>query len=84
MTQAAQKTRVLVVEDNEDVRQVIKVYLSSRGFEVIEAADGLAGLERAAERPDLILLDVLLPKIDGIEVLRRLRATPGGSGITVV
>jgi CheY-like chemotaxis protein/curved DNA-binding protein CbpA len=84
MTQTAPRTRVLVVEDNEDVRQVIAVYLGAQGCEVIEAADGLMGLERAAERPDLILLDVLLPKIDGVELLRRLRATPDGKKIPVV
>jgi CheY-like chemotaxis protein len=84
MTQAGHQPRVLVVEDNEDVRQVITVYLGSHGFEVIEAVDGLAGLERVAEKPDLILLDVLLPRIDGIELLRRLRTTPDGQGIPVV
>jgi CheY-like chemotaxis protein/curved DNA-binding protein CbpA len=84
MTQQTPGNRVLVVEDNEDIRQVVATFLRSHGFEVIEAADGLAGLECAARSPGLILLDVLLPKLDGIEVLKRLRADPFGSGVPVI
>jgi len=66
-----------VVEDNEDVRNVVVVYLRSRGFEVNEAVDGQRGLSEALRlRPDLILLDVLLPRMDGIEVLKSLRGNP--------
>jgi DNA-binding response OmpR family regulator len=68
--------RVLVVDDEPMVRDVLARYLSQDGFEVIEAADGRAALERAAERPpDLVVLDLMLPEIDGYEVLRHLRAS---------
>ncbi len=82
--QASQQPRVLVVEDNDDLRRVVTTYLGSHGIEILQAADGLSGLERAAEKPDLILLDVLLPKLDGIEFLKRLRASPEGQRIPVV
>ncbi|MFO8070660.1 MAG: response regulator [Polyangia bacterium] len=73
MKQHGSKARVLVVEDNDDVRRVVTIYLKSHGYAVEEAADGQAGLEKAAGLPDVVLLDVLLPRLDGLEVLRRLR-----------
>jgi two-component system cell cycle response regulator DivK len=64
--------RILVVEDQEDNRQILRDLLTSADFEVIEAVDGEAGLAAAAEhRPDLILMDVQLPGIDGYEATRR-------------
>jgi len=83
--QPRQKPIVLVVEDNEDVRRVVKLYLESHGYQIVEAGDGLAGLAAfEIERPDLILFDVLLPKLDGIEALKRLRKTPGGRDVAVI
>ena len=77
--------RILVVEDNEDVRKIVTVYLGSNGYEILEAADGLEGLKMAQEeRPDIILFDVLLPRLDGIEALKRLRKTPWGAGVPVI
>jgi DNA-binding response OmpR family regulator len=68
--------RVLVVDDEPMVRDVLARYLSLEGFEVSEAADGRAALERIAEHdPDLVVLDLMLPEIDGYEVLRHLRAS---------
>jgi len=66
--------RILLVDDEPDVRDVLAEYLRTEGFEVCEAADGLAALERAlSDRPDLIILDLNLPKLSGSEVFRRLR-----------
>lgn len=68
--------RILVVDDEPAIRDVLAQYLRSEGFDVTEAADGLAALERAqADRPDLIILDLTLPRLSGLEVFRRLRAT---------
>src|SRR5712691_8360745 len=70
---------VLVIEDNPFTREIVRITLSSSGFEVLEAPDGRVGLSLMAEhRPDLILQDLVLPDIDGVNLLRRLRAFPGG------
>jgi DNA-binding response OmpR family regulator len=67
--------RVLVVEDDPTVAEVVERYLRREGFEVTSAADGRTGLDRAMELdPDLIVLDIMLPGIDGLEVCRQLRA----------
>jgi two-component system cell cycle response regulator DivK len=67
--------RILVIEDQEDNRQILRDLLTNADFEVIEAVDGEAGLTAAAaDRPDLILIDIQLPGIDGYKVTRRLKA----------
>jgi DNA-binding response OmpR family regulator len=64
----------MIVEDDENIRELVSQYLQLEGFEVVEAANGLEGLQRAAQRPvDLVILDLTLPGIDGFEVARRLR-----------
>ncbi len=69
--------RILVVEDHEDNRQILRDLLRTAGFEMIEAGDGEAALRMAAsEQPDLILMDVQLPVMDGYEATRRLKADP--------
>ncbi|MBO9715567.1 MAG: response regulator, partial [Pseudoxanthomonas sp.] len=66
---------VLVVEDNRNISEMIGEYLESRGFEVDYAADGLDGYRLAAENSyDAVVLDLMLPRLDGIEVCRRLRS----------
>jgi len=71
--------RVLIVEDNDDARQMLHETLTFSGHEVREARDGATGLALAAEsRPDVALIDIGLPDLDGYEVARRLRAAPGG------
>ena len=67
--------RVLVVDDEPMVREVLSRYLRRDGFEVATAADGEEALARFDEaEPDLVLLDLMLPRVDGYEVFRRLRA----------
>ena len=77
--------RILVVEDQRDNRQILRDLLTSANFEVIEAEDGEAGLTAAAaHRPDLILMDIQLPGIDGYEVTRRLKADAALHAIPVI
>jgi two-component system cell cycle response regulator DivK len=69
--------RILVVEDQDDNRRIIRDLLTSAGYELIEAEDGEAGVRLAAsERPDLILMDIQLPLLDGYEATRRIKADP--------
>ncbi len=76
---------VLVIEDQEDNRRIVRDLLSSKGFEIIEATDGLAGVEAAERhRPDLILMDIQLPGIDGYEATRRIKADPALAQIPVI
>jgi two-component system response regulator MtrA len=66
--------RILLVEDDASIREVTAIGLRAAGFEVSTAADGAEGLDRwRRERPDLVLLDVMLPRLDGLEVLRAIR-----------
>lgn len=68
---------ILFVENQEDNRRIMRDLLKSAGYETIEAATGLEGVSAAErERPDLILMDIPLPEIDGYEATRRIRATP--------
>ncbi len=74
MSGAAPK-KILVVEDERDILQLVKLYLEKEGFRIITAATGTDALKRAKEdSPDLIVLDLMLPEIDGLEVCRRLRS----------
>ena len=77
--------RILVVEDTPDNRQIMRDLLTSAGFEVIEAEDGADGIEAAVRhQPDLILMDMQLPKIDGYECARRIKAQPETQRIPIV
>jgi two-component system cell cycle response regulator DivK len=77
--------RILVIEDNEDNRQIMNVTLSAAGFEVIEAVTGDAGVAIAeSERPDLILMDIQLPGLDGYEATRLIKAQPALRDIPVI
>lgn len=76
---------VLVIEDVEATSRLLEVTLTMDGFDVIVCADGITGLEAALTvSPDVLLLDIGLPGMDGWEVLRQLRADPGGRHIPVL
>src|SRR5437588_6157108 len=67
--------KILIIEDEANIVQLIRLYLEQAGFTVITANDGVAGLElHAREHPDLVILDLMLPALDGMEVCRRIRA----------
>lgn len=77
--------RVLVVDDSAVVRELIAVNLELEGFVVETAEDGVAALEAVARhRPDVVTLDVVMPRLDGFETVERLRADPATAGIPLV
>jgi len=77
--------RVLVVDDDEDCREGLAMVLEIAGAEVRTAADGLAGLELAADfEPEIVLLDIRMPKLDGYEAARQLRAGPRGDALILI
>jgi two-component system, cell cycle response regulator DivK len=77
--------RILVVEDQEDNRQILRDLLGSVGYQMTEAGDGAAGIAAAkADRPDLILMDIQLPVMDGYEATRRIKADPELKRIPVI
>lgn len=68
-------TKILVIEDDKHITQILRLYLEQANFTVVNASDGAAGLEmHAREHPDLVILDLMLPTLDGMEVCRRIRA----------
>src|SRR5206468_1035939 len=82
---AIMSKRILVIEDQEDNRQILRDLLTSADFEVIEAVDGEAGVAAAAaQRPDLILMDIQLPLLDGYEATRRIKADPALRAIPII
>ena len=76
---------VLLVEDNADTRGLYAAFFGSEGFRVLEAGDGLQALSQlAGERPDVMLLDLGLPRLNGVQVLRFVRQQPRLAGLPVV
>jgi CheY-like chemotaxis protein len=81
----SRKPRVLIADDNPQGVELLEAYLSERDYEVATAADGEATLQKVrAWKPDLILLDIMMPKISGFEVCKRLRADAALRDITVL
>ena len=77
--------RILVVEDTEDNRRIMRDLFSNAGFELVEAVTGEEGVRMAAaERPDLILMDIQLPVMDGYEATRRIKANPALKRIPII
>ncbi len=77
--------RILVVDDNPDNREIMSAVLRHRGFEVVAAADAETALElAAAEPPDLVLMDISLPRMSGYEAAQRLRARPETASVPVI
>ena len=77
--------KILVIEDEKDLAEALKIKLGSAGFIALTANDGESGLEMAmAEQPDLILLDIVLPGMTGVEVLEKLREDEWGKDVSVI
>jgi two-component system cell cycle response regulator DivK len=76
---------ILVVEDHEDNRQIIRDLLSTQDYELAEAENGVQALAAVAkQRPDLILMDIQMPIMDGYETTRRIKADPATNGIPII
>lgn len=77
--------RILVADDEDDVKVVVQLFLESKGYEILTAYDGLDALDKARkEHPDLILLDLMMPVLDGFDVCKKLKAHPETASIPVV
>lgn len=84
MTSPASK-KILVVEDERDILQLVKLYLDKEGFRVSTASTGTEGLRQAKqEKPDLVILDLMLPEIDGLEICKRLRSAPDTAMMPII
>lgn len=77
--------KILIIDDEQHIVELLRFNLESNGYEVLDASDGREGLEKAVETlPDLILLDLMLPSIDGIEVCRQLRKDQSTEDIPII
>ncbi len=77
--------RILIVEDTEDNRQILRDLFANQDYELVEATDGSAGVAMArSHKPDLILMDIQLPVIDGYEATRRIKADPETMNIPII
>jgi two-component system, cell cycle response regulator DivK len=76
---------VLIVEDQEDLRDILRLALVGAGYDVIEAENGRQGVEKVtAERPDLVLMDIQMPVLDGYDATREIKASPEHSQTPVI
>ena len=79
------RTTVLVVDDDPVIQQLLRLNFEMEGYTVVTAGDGVEGLERARSvDPDAVLLDVMMPRMDGLEVARALKGDPATAGIPIV
>jgi DNA-binding response OmpR family regulator len=77
--------RILVIEDETDIREMLSLRLVKEQFEVIEASKGMTGLERALEeQPDLVLLDQMLPSMSGLDVLQKIRSDQKTAHVPII
>jgi CheY-like chemotaxis protein len=76
--------KILLVEDNEMNRDMLSRRLQRKGYEVVLAVDGLQGIEMAKDGPDLILMDMALPEIDGWQATRQIKSDPRTAAIPIV
>jgi two-component system KDP operon response regulator KdpE len=81
---SAAPLKVLVVDDEPPIRKLLRLGLSTQGYDILDAPSGKVALELIAQKPDLIILDLGLPDIDGLELLRRMRETNEGVPIVVL
>ena len=81
----SETSRILIADDNEPNRELLEVYLADLACEIATAVDGQDTLEKVASfRPDVILLDIMMPKLSGFEVCQQLKSNPATSGIMVL
>jgi len=79
------KNRILIVEDEESLLKLESILLSSKGYQVTGVMDGKSALDEInARKPDLVVLDIMLPELDGFEVCKRIKENPETAGIPVV
>ena len=79
------KKKILVVDDEAHIIKIVKARLEANNYEVLTAYDGLSGIDKAVKfKPDLILLDLMMPVMDGYEACRRLKADPDTKGIPIL
>lgn len=79
------RPRILLIEDNRGLRQAVREALEEQDFEVDSASDGYVALDRIGQfRPHVVILDLMLPRGDGLEVARRLRRRPGGADVAII
>ena len=77
--------KILLVEDEANIRQLVRYNLEKEGFQIIEAVDGLQGVKLAkTEKPDLVLLDLMLPEMDGLEVCRNIKGNTATSSLPII
>lgn len=77
--------KILIVEDEQDILQLVKHYLEKEGFRSVTALNGLDALKKVKEeKPDLIILDLMLPEMDGLEVCKRVRSTPDTAMLPII
>ncbi|MGA6828084.1 response regulator transcription factor [Nitrospira sp. NS4] len=77
--------KILIVEDEKDILQLVKLYLDKEGYRTVTASTGSEGLKQVrAEKPDLVVLDLMLPEIDGLEVCKRLRSAPETAMLPII
>jgi two-component system alkaline phosphatase synthesis response regulator PhoP len=80
-----EKQRILIIDDNHSLVLATKLVLQKEGFDVLTAYDGLEGLEKARTgKPDLIILDIIMPKMDGYEVCHQLRGDPATAQLPII
>lgn len=82
---AQNQKKILIVEDEKDILHLVKLYLEKEGFRTVTAATGTEALAQVkAERPDLVVLDLMLPEVDGLEVCKRIRSAPETAMLPII
>ena len=65
--------KILIIEDDSDIRKILKIYLKGESYEVLEASNGVEAMEQLDKQPDLVILDLMLPDIDGLSICKNIR-----------